>query len=149
MKTVSCFGHSMCPAILFPKILDTIQSLLVNDPDTEFLVGNQGEFDGMVYRALKMIEKQNPDIRYKVVLAYLPGKKEENALYPAERTYYPEGLELVHPRFAISMRNRWMVDQCDIILCYITHTWGGAQQFVHQAVRKRKEIINIAEMYSG
>lgn len=144
MRTVACFGHSMVPADIIPLVQETIRNLLADDPETEFLVGNQGQFDGIVYHVLNSLEKEFPDLRYKVVLAYMPGKKEDWEFYPSERTYYPEGLELVHPKYAITRRNRWLVEQCDIVLCYITHSWGGAAQFVKKAERSKKRIINIA-----
>ncbi len=144
MRTVACFGHSMVPADIIPLVQDTIRNLLVDDPETEFLVGNQGQFDGIVYHVLNSLEKEFPDLQYKVVLAYMPGQKEDWELYPPERTYYPEGLELVHPKYAITRRNRWLGEQCNIVLCYITHSWGGAAQFVRKAERNKKRIINIA-----
>lgn len=146
MRTVACFGHSMVPGNILPLVQDTIRSLLADDPETEFLVGNQGQFDGIVYHVLKSLEEEFPDVQYKIVLAYMPGQKEDWEPYPPERTYYPEGLELVHPKYAITRRNRWMVEQCDTVLCYITHSWGGAAQFVHKAERSKKEIINLAVM---
>lgn len=145
MRTVTCFGHSMIPRKIVPKVEKAIRQLYHDDPDTEFLVGHQGEFDNAVYRALTILENEFPDIRYKAVLAYMPGEKEEYPLYPPERTYYPEGLELVHPKYAITRRNRWMVEQCDVVLCYITHSWGGAAQFVNKAMRMGKKIISLAE----
>lgn len=145
MRTVACFGHSIVPGNISLLVQKEILRLLEEYPDTEFLVGHQGQFDGIVYHVLKSLEKEFPDLRYKIILAYMPGQKEEYELYPPERTYYPEGLELVHPKYAITRRNRWMVEQCDMVLCYITHSWGGAQQFARQAERKEKKIINIAE----
>lgn len=145
MRTVACFGHSIVPGDISSLVQKEILRLLEEDPDTEFLVGHQGQFDGAVYHVLKSLERKFPDLRYKIVLAYMPGQKGDYELYPPERTYYPEGLELVHPKYAITRRNRWMVEQCDIVLCYITHSWGGAQQFVRQAERKGKKIINVAE----
>lgn len=96
----------------------TVSSLVQNeiiklheeDPDTEFLVGHQGQFDGIVYNILKSFERAFPDLQYKIVLAHMPGQKEDYELYPPVRTYYPEGLELVHPNYAITRRNRWMID---------------------------------------
>lgn len=145
MRTVVCFGHSIVPGNISLLVQKELLRLLEEDPDTEFLVGHQGQFDGIVYHVLKSLECEFSNLQYKVVLAYMPGQKEDYELYPPERTYYPEGLELVHPKYAITRRNRWMVEQCDIVLCYITHSWGGAQQFVRQAERKGKKIINVAE----
>ena len=58
---------------------------------------------------------------------------------------YPEGLESVPRRFAISWRNKWMVGESDTVICYIAHSWGGAAQFVELAERKKKTVINLAK----
>lgn len=143
MRTVACFGHSMISTDIASRVREEILRLLEEDPETEFLVGNHGQFDGIVYHALKTLEKANPDLRYKIVLAYMPSPKGDCDQFPPERTVYPEGLELVHPKYAITKRNRWMVEQCDIVLCYISHPWGGAAHFVERAERSNKKIINL------
>ena len=55
-------------------------------------------------------------------------------------TVYP-GLENVPRRFAISHRNRYMVDMADFVVAYVTHGWGGAAQTLEYANRKKKSII--------
>lgn len=146
MKTISCFGHRVISSDISFRVRNEVQKLLNDDPDTLFLLGHNGQFDGMVYHVLQSMEMQMPEIQYKIVLSYFPEQKKNNRYYPADRTCYPEGLELVHPKYAITMRNRWMVEQCDIVLCYITHSWGGAAQFVKKAEQKNKTVINIADL---
>ena len=110
------------------------------------MVGNQGGFDSVVLHMLRLLKGKHPHITYNVVLAYMPGNKEEWLAYEPMETLYPEGLESVHPRYAISWRNKWMVQESDVVVAYITHSWGGAAQFVELAERKKKRIINIASM---
>jgi hypothetical protein len=38
-----------------------------------------------------------------------------------------------------------MINKCDYVICYITHSFGGAAQFVEKAKRKGKTIINLAD----
>ena len=76
----------------------------------------------------------------------MPGAKEEWSAYDPMETLYPEGLEAVHPRFAISWRNKWMIQESDVVVTYITHSRGGAAQFAELAERKKKRVINIASM---
>ena len=38
-----------------------------------------------------------------------------------------------------------MVRESDVILNYITHSWGGVAQFVEYAKRQEKEVINLAQ----
>ena len=57
----------------------------------------------------------------------------------------PEGIESVHPRYAITWRNRWMLDRADFVVTYITHSWGGAAKFAQAAEKKEKTVINLGE----
>ncbi len=60
-------------------------------------------------------------------------------------TFYPEGIELAPKKFAISFSNNYMVNECDTVVCYISHDCGGAAQFVEKAKKRGKAIINLAE----
>lgn len=55
----------------------------------------------------------------------------------------PEGIETVHPRFAISWRNKWMIKQSDYVVTYVTHSWGGAAQFAELAEKQKKIIVSL------
>ena len=56
-------------------------------------------------------------------------------------TMYPEGLEYCPPKFAIDRRNRYMLEQCEWVICYIRRTWGGSYKFVEKAKRMGKKIV--------
>ena len=56
---------------------------------------------------------------------------------------YPS-LEKVFPRYAISYRNKWMIDKADFVICGITRTYGGAYKTYQYAQKKKKHIFNIA-----
>ena len=78
----------------------------------------------------------------------MPSEKELWNLYEYGETMLPEGIESVHPHYAISWRNKWMVNESDMVICYITHSWGGAAQYVEMAARRKKKILNIAKLVS-
>ncbi len=61
-----------------------------------------------------------------------------------DETIYPE-LEKVPYRFAISKRNEWMVDNSDLVIAFVSHSWGGAATTYRYAIRKKKQIINLAD----
>lgn len=69
------FGHKNTPAKIYPKLKAAIKDMADNKGVSDYYVGNQGAFDKMVRRALKELKKENIQINYKVLLAYLPGKK--------------------------------------------------------------------------
>ena len=83
---------------------------------------------------------QTYPITYKIVLAYMPGKNDE----PDEHTVLPEGLETVPRRFAISRRNKWMLDQADTVVTYVTHPSSGAHQMKETAIEKGKTVIELS-----
>ena len=106
-----------------------------------FYVGHQGQFDAYVHSELKKLKQEYPQINYAVVLAYMPGKKTEYDDF--SDTMLPEGIETVHPHYAISWRNNWMLKQSDYVVTYISQTWGGAYQFARKAKSMQKTVFNI------
>lgn len=140
--TVTFFGHKDTPKEIEPTLRSTLVDLIENHGATEFYVGNNGNFDTMVRRQLENLSQTYP-ITYNVVLAYLPTKKSEYDDYT--NTIYPEGIETVPKRFAISYRNKWMVEQSDIVITYVARTYGGAWQFKALAERQGKKVIELSE----
>ena len=140
--TVTFFGHKDTPKEIEPTLRTILIYLIENKNVTVFYVGNNGNFDTMVRRQLENLSQTYP-ITYNVVLAYLPTKKSEYDDYT--NTILPEGIETVHKRFAISYRNKWMIQQSDIVVTYVTHTYGGAWQFKVIAQRQGKTVIELSE----
>jgi len=138
------FGHKDADSSISPRLREAITKLMLEQGVTDFLVGNNGKFDYIVYKTLKDIKQEYPDITYSVVLAYLPGEKTEYENYYAEEeTLLPDGIEVGPARFAIDRRNKWMIEQADYVITYVTHSWGGAAKFKELAEKKGKTVINI------
>ena len=142
--TCAFFGHRESPDFIKPLLEEEIRKLIKNEGYKEFLVGNQGQFDAMVYTTLKQLQGEYPTIRFYVVLAYMPGRNSENTMIDYTDTIFPEGLETVPKRFAISRRNKWIVENSNAVICYVNHTWGGAYQSVILAEKRNLRIINLA-----
>ena len=138
--TVTFFGHKDTPKEIETTLRATLVDLIENHGATEFYVGNNGNFDTMVHRQLEELSQVYP-ITYSVVLAYLPTKKSEYEDH--SNTILPEGIETVPKRFAISYRNKWMVEQSDIVVTYVARTYGGAWQFKAMAERQGKTVIEL------
>ncbi len=59
-------------------------------------------------------------------------------------TYYSENI--TKPSRAVYIqRNNEMAEKCDIAVCYITKSAGGAYKATEYAKRKGKRIVNIAQ----
>lgn len=139
------FGHKDTPSTVKPLLEKTVQRLIEENEENEkitFLVGTHGAFDRMTQSVLKEAAERYPKISCYIVLAYLPADNSEKYELP---TLYPEGIELAPKKFAITFRNNYMVNECDTVVCYIKHDWGGAAQFVEKAKKKGKAIINLAD----
>lgn len=138
------FGHKDTPESIKPTLELAIRQIIESYPDTKFYVGHNGSFDKMVLVVLKKLSEDFPSMSYAVILAYLPTEKDE--FYSGLPTIYPEGIECVPKRYAISRRNDWIVKQADMVVCYITHSYGGAAKFVEKAYKKGKNVCNLANL---
>lgn len=143
-KVCTFFGHRDTPEWVRTPLKEAVIKLIETEGVREFYVGHQGSFDRMALSVLRELEGRYPEIRYYVVLAYLPGPKREDGL-DYTHTLYPEGLETVPKRFAISRRNRWMAQRAGFAVTYIIHQQGGAAQFAGYIKRRKKWVVNLAE----
>ena len=145
MPACTFFGHRDCPSSIRPRLQETLVDLIKNHAVDMFYVGRQGAFDAMVRSVLKELILEYPHIRYAVVLERIPGQRNESDPRDYSDTMLPEGIENIHPRFAIPWRNKWMLDRSDYVVTYITHSWGGAAQFAEIAKHRCQSCINIVD----
>ncbi|MBQ1507674.1 MAG: DUF1273 domain-containing protein, partial [Ruminococcus sp.] len=55
----------------------------------------------------------------------------------------PDELAGIHPKAAIKARNRWIIDNSDIVLVYTIRKNGGAYEAQRYAEKNNKTIITI------
>ena len=134
MSACTIFGHRDCLSSIKPKLREVLIDLIENHAVDMFYVGQQGAFDGIVHSVLKELVSVYPHIRYAVVLERLPPKRDEFDTRDYSDTMLPEGIETVHPRFAISWRNKWMI-KC----CYQHHSLLGRRSAVCRESRTPAE----------
>jgi len=140
------FGHRDTPVEINDVLQKVLLFLIEKKGVDHFLVGHNGTFDVMVQKALQNLKNIHPYIRYEVVLAYLPTEKNTDGLLGYANTIYPDGIENIPPRFAISARNRWMVEKAQFVVTYTVYSAGGAAQFSSLAKKKGKTVINLADI---
>ena len=92
------------------------------------------------YRS-KELKAKYPQIRYTVVLAYMPDTHIKE-LY-GEDTLFPDGMENVPKKFAISKRNDWMIQQSGYAVCYVYKVTGSAAKFRDKAEKNRLRVIDV------
>ena len=140
-KTCCFFGHREVTHNIRDRLTAIIEKLITEDGVTEFYVGHQGQFDNMVYSVLKELKAKYPQIRYTVVLAYMPDEYIKDVY--GNDTLFPDGLENTPKKFAISKRNDWMIQQSGFAVCYVYKITGGAAKFREKAIKKELQIIDL------
>ena len=85
---------------------------LIEQGATNCYLGDYGAFDNLAASVLRAQKKRYPQVELILVLAYLETAKDISGY---DGTVYPP-LESVPRRFAISHRNRWMVDAADVVV---------------------------------
>ena len=140
--TVTFCGHSQ----YFGKGEDEQKILslllqLVGDSPAELFLGGYGAFDDFARKCGRKYQKEHPNTKLVFVTPYM-NKECKKDLY--DDIIYPP-IEDKPLKFAILYRNRWMVENSDFVIAYITHTWGGAYQTYKYAKRQKKQIYNLSE----
>lgn len=137
--TVTFCGHAqISQSEKIEKWLYDVTQKLIEQGATTFYLGGYGAFDSLAASVLREQKKQYPQIELVLVLAYLNTGRNTSGY---DSTVYPP-LETVPRRFAISHRNRWMVESADVVVAYVLHDWGGAATTLRCAKQKKKQIIS-------
>ncbi len=147
--TVAFFGHRYIenPLRIEELLEEKIKKLIDEKEYVDFLVGRNGEFDKIVSSVIRKVRKTYRDDNSSLILVlpYLTAEYNNNKKYFEE--YYSEveisySASYSHPKSAIQIRNREMVDRADLIISYIEHNHGGAYKTVKYAMENNKNIIN-------
>ena len=137
--TVTFCGHAqISQSEKIEKWLYDVTQKLIEQGATTFYLGGYGAFDSLAASILREQKKQYPQIELVLVLAYLNTERNTSGY---DSTVYPP-LETVPRRFAISHRNRWMVESADVVVAYVLHDWGGAATTLRCVRQKKKQIIS-------
>lgn len=146
MLSCAFFGHRDTPFEAEAVLQQLLTQLVKEENVCLFYVGNNGNFDKLVLNCLKKLTLRFPYIQIFVVLAYLPKSQIIDGDFINLNTIFPEGLENVPKKFAISYRNKWIVDHADLVISYVNKPFGGAFKYSELASKKGKKVINIAHI---
>ena len=127
------------------RVKEIVRELIRTKEYVEFYVGHNGDFDISVASIIKCAQndlgKENSSLI--LVLPY-PHKDE-----PYFEKYYDEILmpiEKVHYKSAITKRNQWLVDNCELLIAYVNKDFGGAYNTLRYAEKKGTPIINVGKI---
>ena len=128
-------------------LLDILQTEIGNNP-VELFFGGYGSFDTFALQCGIKYRRMHPNTKLILVTPYLSKAsfcymKNNKTTY--DTVLYPP-LENIPPKYAIVHRNRWIVEQADLIIAYVNHPWGGAFTTLQHAKKKEKRIFNLASV---
>lgn len=147
MKKITFCGHKNCYKVsekLNGLLFGALSTVLVEDPDAVFYLGDYGEFDRKCNCVLKELQKEYPRLRRIFVTPYLTPSycRLRYASDDYDEILYPFS-GVVIPKYAIERRNEWMVDHSDLVIAYVDHEWGGAAKVLEYALRRKKRFVNL------
>ena len=141
--SVTFCGHSdgyWNPEVVTARLHSVIRDLIAEGANT-FYLGGYGRFDGLAAETVRDLKSEFPYIRSILVIPYL-NREYSKTLY--DESLFPP-IEEALPKFAISKRNEWMVEQADVVVSGVDHDWGGAYTTLKYAKRKKKRIISVVD----
>ena len=144
--TASLFGHRKIDHMrqINDQLAPLIKNLIQTKPYVAFLIGRNGEFDeyaaSIIKKAQKELGKENNEITL-----VLPYKVSDLPYYEQyyDHIIIPESVSEAHPKSAITFKNRWMVEQSDLVIVYVERDKGGAYTAMKYAKKRNKKIINL------
>ncbi len=148
--TVSFFGHRKVskPLEIEDKLEKIIGQLIKSKEYVEFLVGREGDFDiivtSVVRRTIKKYNYGNSSL-----ILILPYEKAEYRNNKESFLDFYDEVEICRDsadayfKAAIQIRNCYMVDRSDLVVCNIERKSGGAYKTVFYAEKIGKEVLNL------
>ena len=172
MKELSCcgFGHRILLMDIEKPLREVLERLVTERGVTGFYTGGVGEFDELFARTVRSMKRTDPRLRLVLVMPYLTrrlaigsaldGARDGGQIARATqdrigKTWYeehydeiliPTELDGVHPKAAIGLRNRWMVDRSDIVIAALHRDFGGAAEAVRYAEKAGKEVVRVSDV---
>ena len=151
-KIACCFGHRDVYKNISDILSEVVEDLITNKGVTEFWTGGMGDFDSKFGTTVNGFKRKYPDVTLTLIKPYFSNELNTNKEfyeYRYDGVYIPEELAGVHPKQAITKRNRWMVENTDYVVSFVYRDFGGAHTAVKYAKRLGKEIIDVNAIFEG
>lgn len=145
MKACCGFGHRYVFENLISKLDNAVEEAITQGCEL-FYTGAMGDFDSLFSSAVRSAKKVYPHIKLIGVKPYFTNDINTDKDYYAalyDDIIIPDELAGIHPKAAIKARNRWMIDNSDIVLIYTVRNFGGAYEAKRYAERNGKRLIKI------
>ena len=146
---ITFFGHSnfIANKLLEQKLLNTLDQLVGNSK-VDFYLGCYGGFDSLALSCCSKYKAVHPQAKLIFVTPYLDPQysklRSANEGRIFDEIIYPD-IEASPHKYSISYRNRWMVKNSDVVVTYVTHSYGGAYAAYIHARNIGKTIVDLTQ----
>ena len=143
---VALFGHrEIDDLIKLEELLSIeVEKMILKEYYVNFLIGRSGEFDEYAASVIKRVQKRHGKDNNELTLV-LPYTVKDIEYYEKyyDNIIIPECVQGAHPKSAISLRNRWIVDFADVVIVYVEREYGGAFDAMKYAKKIGKPVVNL------
>ena len=152
-KTCCFTGHRILPPEELPQIKARLREEIIRLAErgyTYFGAGGALGFDTLAALTVLDLKRELPRLRLVLILpceAQCRGWPAEDwntyksILSRADKVVY---ISRIYDETCMARRNRHMVNNSSVCLCYVNNETGGAAQTLAYAIRKEHEIINLS-----
>lgn len=149
-KTCSFFGHRFVLDIKSVKeqLKTLLEKMITQEGVDIFYLGEQGDFEIIAGKVLQELKIKYPHIARETILCFSEQLQGDGKV-SADWIHLDLAVSKCKRRGRIPKRNQMVVDQSDIIVCYINVPYGGAYTAYQRAVKKNKQIINLTQILDG
>lgn len=124
------------------QLSSIIKELIQTKSYVTFLIGRNGEFDEYAASIIKHMQRENgkDNNEMNLVLPYMVADFRYYEEY-YDNIIIPESLGGAHPKSAITLKNKWMIERSDLVIVYVKRDSGGSYMAMRYAERLRKRVI--------
>ena len=144
---VTFFGHrDFCiDRKVEERLYSLVGELIRTKEYVEFYIGRNGDFDIFAASVIKRAQNAFAHENSALILV-LPYKNKDVEYYEKyyDSVIIPECVSGKHPKGAINVRNKWMAEESDLVICFIERESGGAYAALKYALESGVKIINLA-----
>ncbi len=153
-KHCCCFtGHRVIPPAEYTavkkRVAETVESLIAQGVRF-FAAGGARGFDTLAAQTVLELKRSHPDIR---LILVLPCKDQTRGWNPADKEAYDRVLKQADKTVWLAeryydgcmhVRNRRLVDNAAVCVCYLKHNMGGTAYTVRYAREQNLTIFNVS-----
>ena len=126
------------------RLVDVLNMLADQHPYLDSYIGNNGEFDILATSAVcRLMERRGKEnYTLNLVLPYVKANMDFLAKQ-YDNIILPPTLYGVHPKAVITVRNRWMLENSNLLVAHVIREKGGAATCLHMAEKLEKPVVRI------